>query len=59
MVGDRLSTDIKWGRTSGISTLLVLTGVSTEEDLSDPNNDVKPHFVLESLGNLKDLLAGQ
>jgi ribonucleotide monophosphatase NagD (HAD superfamily) len=57
MVGDRLNTDIKWGKTSGISTLLVMTGVTTEEDLLNPDNDVHPDYILNSLGDLTGLLA--
>lgn len=56
MVGDRLSTDIKWGKTSGISTLLVLTGVSKEADVKHPDNEVHPDFIINSLGDLRELL---
>jgi len=33
LVGDRLETDIKAGISTGVDTMLVLTGVSTEEDI--------------------------
>lgn len=35
MIGDRLDTDIAFGNSCGMSTLLVLTGVSTREEVSE------------------------
>lgn len=52
LAGDRLETDIKMGNKAGITTALVLTGVSKIEDLED--SDVKPDFVLDSLSELRE-----
>lgn len=51
MVGDRLDTDILWGRNTGMSTLLVMTGVTDDSTLSSSN--IRPHFVLDSFGDLR------
>lgn len=47
MIGDRLYTDIALGKTSGITTLLVLSGESTREDLQ--TSEHAPDFVFEDL----------
>jgi ribonucleotide monophosphatase NagD (HAD superfamily) len=47
MVGDRLETDIAMGHRSGMSTALVLTGVTRRADLND--SVVQPDFILESV----------
>ncbi len=53
MVGDRLSTDIRFGLDGGISTLLVMTGVTSERDLKDPTNaSLLPHYYTSSLADL-------
>lgn len=52
LVGDRLETDIKMGNKSGISTALVLSGVSSREDLE--KSSVKPTFVLKDLSQLPE-----
>ncbi|KAA1109892.1 hypothetical protein PGT21_001879 [Puccinia graminis f. sp. tritici] len=36
MIGDRLDTDIAFGINGSLSTLLVLTGVITRADISQP-----------------------
>ena len=51
MVGDRLDTDIAFGKHGGISTLLVLTGVTRKEQLE--SSDIKPDYIAASLGNLQ------
>ena len=51
MVGDRLDTDIAFGKHGGISTLLVLTGVTKRAHL--PNSEIKPDFITTSFGDLK------
>lgn len=47
MVGDRLETDIKMGRMAGMSTALVLTGITTEEDVAAIQE--KPTYTLQSV----------
>ncbi|WP_054955200.1 HAD-IIA family hydrolase [Paenibacillus dakarensis] len=47
MSGDRLETDILMGNNAGMSTALVLTGVTQREDLSAMQ--VKPSYVLNSV----------
>ena len=53
MIGDRLDTDILFGQNGGLKTLLVLTGVTTEERLQSPENEIQPDLYA---GGLKDLL---
>lgn len=54
MVGDRLDTDIMFGNGGGISTALVLTGVSEMSDVVglEPGGDKTPTYLLEKLGVL-------
>ncbi|TFK68159.1 p-nitrophenyl phosphatase [Pluteus cervinus] len=54
MVGDRLNTDILFGQTGGLDTLLVLTGVTTENDITGPDaSPIVPKFVTNSIGDLR------
>lgn len=55
VVGDRLDTDIALGERAGMTTAVVLTGVTTRDDVETA--DVRPDFVLESLADVDDLLA--
>jgi HAD superfamily hydrolase (TIGR01450 family) len=50
IVGDRLLTDIAMADELGMSSVLVLTGVTTLDDLA--NSDVRPDFVAHSLLDL-------
>jgi NagD protein len=50
MVGDRLETDIAMGRRVGMSTALVLSGVTRREDLA--HSSIQPDYVLESIAEL-------
>ncbi|KAI0462339.1 hypothetical protein LJB42_004429 [Komagataella kurtzmanii] len=52
MVGDRLNTDMKFGRDGGLATLLVLTGIETKEGLDSLAPNLKPTFYAEMLGDL-------
>ncbi len=50
MVGDRLDTDMAMGETAGLHTALVLTGVTSAEDLA--RSERRPTYVLESVAEL-------
>jgi len=50
MVGDRLSTDMAMGASAGLDTALVLTGVTSPQDLEDAQQ--RPTYVLESIAEL-------
>ncbi len=52
IVGDRLDTDILGGQRMGLTTILVLGGVTTPEELE--TSPIRPDYVFE---NLVDLLA--
>jgi 4-nitrophenyl phosphatase len=47
MLGDRLDTDVVAGRAAGTPTILVLTGISNQEEVD--NSDYKPDFVYADL----------
>ncbi|MAM53345.1 MAG: haloacid dehalogenase [Microbacterium sp.] len=51
-VGDRLDTDIAGARAVGIRTALVLTGVTTEDDLRGAPPQWRPDVVLQDLRGL-------
>ncbi|KAF5339166.1 hypothetical protein D9611_011158 [Ephemerocybe angulata] len=54
MVGDRLNTDIEFGKHGGLATLLVLTGITAESDITGPNaSPTVPDYVVQSLGDLR------
>jgi len=50
-VGDRLYTDIKFGKNNKMTSILVLTGETTTEMLH--SSDVLPDYVLESVNDLR------
>ncbi|WP_297536413.1 HAD hydrolase-like protein, partial [Thermococcus sp.] len=54
MVGDRLDTDIAFAKRFGMKAIMVLTGVSTLEDVE--RSEVKPDLVLPSVRELLDYL---
>jgi 4-nitrophenyl phosphatase len=47
MVGDRLGTDITGGHEAGLRTMLLLSGISNMDDVS--NSRVKPDWILKDL----------
>jgi NagD protein len=55
VVGDGLETDIALGRNAGMRTVLVLSGVTRQDDLTDPST--RPDYVLDSLAALPELLG--
>lgn len=59
MVGDNLDTDILFGNNSGIDTLLVMTGVASQEALVAREKEAgeagAPKWVLQSLGDLLEV----
>ncbi len=55
LIGDRLETDIKMGKDSGITTALVLTGVTDEKALKE--SSIQPDFVFQSIAAMEELLT--
>lgn len=56
MVGDRLNTDMKFGRDGGLDTLLVLTGIETEADVQHAAAAGEaPTYYTSKLGDLFEL----
>ncbi|KAH6877369.1 p-nitrophenyl phosphatase [Coprinopsis sp. MPI-PUGE-AT-0042] len=54
MVGDRLNTDILFGKNGGLATLLVLTGITKLDDITGPTaSPIVPDFVTDALGDLR------
>ena len=56
MIGDRLTTDIMFGKNSGTRTCFVLTGCETEEDIE--KTGIVPDFCAPGLGAIGNLLRG-
>lgn len=54
MIGDRLETDIEMGDRAGMTTVLVLSGITDRSMLDD--RDVTPDHVLESIADIEDVL---
>jgi 4-nitrophenyl phosphatase/NagD protein len=54
VIGDRLYTDIALGQTSGIATVLVLSGETKYEDLQD--SPFKPDYIFQNLAGVADWL---
>ncbi|MBR6647197.1 MAG: HAD hydrolase-like protein, partial [Clostridia bacterium] len=55
LFGDRLYTDIACGVNAGISTVFVLSGEGTMDDVS--KSDTKPEFIYENIRKIyEDLI---
>ncbi len=54
MIGDRLYTDIALGESSGIATVLVLSGETRKEDLK--NSPFQPDYIFQNLGGVAEWL---
>lgn len=54
IIGDRLYTDIKSGVNAGVSSIFVLSGEGTLDDLS--GSDTKPTYVFENIKKVVDTL---
>ena len=50
MIGDSVHSDIKGGNRSGLTTALVLTGVTHEDQLPDLHGDFRPKMVFRRMG---------
>ena len=57
MVGDRMDTDVISGLESGMSTVLVLSGVSTRETLN--TYAYRPSIVLDGIGDIPKMAKAQ
>ncbi|MGD9525943.1 HAD-IIA family hydrolase [Pseudonocardia sp.] len=53
MVGDRLDTDVEGGRAAGLTTLLVLTGISDGAELLAAPPALRPDLIGADLGALR------
>jgi len=54
LVGDRLDTDVAMGERTGMTTVLVRTGVSTDADVAAGDTD--PDYVVDSIADVPELL---
>lgn len=51
MVGDRMDTDIMFGKNNGLQTMLVLSGVTTEEKLMSADAATQPDCYADSMAD--------
>lgn len=51
MVGDRLDTDVLFGTENGLQSLLVLSGVTTEQKLLSPENTITPDYYADTIND--------
>ena len=57
VVGDRLDTDVALGASAGMTTAVVLTGLTSRADVEA--SDVAPDYVLESLAEVDRVLEAE
>ncbi|TFG02269.1 MAG: HAD-IIA family hydrolase [Promethearchaeota archaeon] len=55
MVGDRLYTDIKMGKSAGITTCCVLSG-ETDLEMIHQSDEFTPDFIIEGIWSLSDII---
>jgi len=55
MVGDRLYTDIAFGKNCGFVSVLVLSGETTAEAAA--KSKVKPDYILSAVREIPDMLV--
>ena len=55
MIGDRLDTDIAGAARAGVPSALVLTGVSTADEVSSLEPSLRPDHVVDTIGDLAHL----
>jgi phosphoglycolate phosphatase len=53
MVGDRLDTDVLFGTDNGLKSLLVLSGVTSEEKLLSDDNTITPDYYADTINDLR------
>eukprot|EP01032_Pedospumella_encystans_P018686 gene18686-21265_t len=51
MVGDRLDTDIAFGKSNGLRTILTLSGVTTQDALFRADRTAQPEFYVNSIAD--------
>ncbi len=56
MIGDKLDSDIMMGNRVGAKTALVLSGVTSPEELKEAPTDMQPYIVARDLAHLEDIL---
>lgn len=54
IVGDRLETDIAMGNATPLTTALVLSGITSEDELQNAN--IRPDIVIDSIGEIGTIL---
>lgn len=52
MIGDRLDTDVQFGKRGGLKTALVLTGVTTRGQVEEAQDDAQPDLCFQRLPDL-------
>jgi len=55
LIGDRLETDILAGKRTGVTTILVLSGITNKEDLKKAPPSHQPDYIISSLRELPSL----
>ncbi|MCB8985649.1 MAG: HAD-IIA family hydrolase [Ardenticatenaceae bacterium] len=55
MVGDRLNTDILGAKNAGLQAILVLSGISTREDMAAQG--IEPDFIFADIGEITAVLS--